>query len=483
MSKPKPHALARASATLASTPRAVALRALAAVAAGSPPPRGTLLQLDRFFQRLAAERRPPEEATEEDYAAVAPTRGRLLQLLNGLSLFAPDVPQGPARALRRAHDRTLNARYRTKARRPRVYDRAAIARDDWPEAWREAWRRLADPTLEERAALERTIMKPLAPATLAATEQSVGLFLAARAWAGARGVALSLALDAQSAEGFARYLRHERACRERSVVAHLERLRRFARRGLRMDTAALRPFGVMIAAWTARAQATTKRKIETLKAFYERQTLADIPQRAAALAAEAAALPGHGRRAERLRLKAAVLALTVNAPERLADLAALRFGADGLSRHPSGAWALRITQAKTKRIKHNHQLWPEVGALLDGLILGDRPPHRAQERYAALRGMFVLSLGPEPAHRELASVFYREEFGISEHAVRTLVVDLFRNDEPESAAACRALLGHRDVKIHEEYRTDFKDAAAMRKYRAVLEARRASPRDAGVREE
>ena len=275
----------------------------------------------------------------------------------------------------------------------------------------------------------------------------------------------------------------KRRGRARSVVALLERVRRFARRGCGVSNNALRPFTAVIAAWEERAALEEKEKVARLETFHEMHSIASVPRRAAALMREAAGLPGHGARARRLRHKAALFALTINAPERLGDLQDLLFGPSGLRRHPSGVWGLRVHQNKTrgraKARKSNSALWPETGRILDALILGDRAKALdlvrdcealnalAQVRYEELQGAFFMSLEAKPAHVNKPSVLYFEEFGIREHMIRTLVVDFMRRADPRSASACQALLGHTDPTMHEEYMIEFPQEAAVQEHEAV----------------
>jgi integrase len=186
---------------------------------------------------------------------------------------------------------------------------------------------------------------------------------------------------------------------------------------------------------------------------------------------DAAAMPAHRARAARLRRKAALFALATNAPERLGDISALRFGPGGLCRHASGVWSLKVVQGKTRGVKRNPALWAEVGAMLDAYILAGRDPETVQDVYEGLQGSCFMSLAPVPAHEAMPSALFREEFAISAHMIRTLVVDFLKwHGEEGTAGVCQALLGHRDPEMHEEYRTDFRDQAALGRYHAVIGA-------------
>jgi integrase len=134
-------------------------------------------------------------------------------------------------------------------------------------------------------------------------------------------------------------------------------------------------------------------------------------------------------------------------------------------------------QGKTRGVKRNAALWPEVGAILDAYILGGRDPETVQEVYAGLEGAHFMSLDPAPAHTEMPSALFREAFGISAHMIRTLVVDFLKwHGEEGPAGVCQALLGHRNPEMHQEYRTDFRDQAAIGRYQATIRALRAPER-------
>ena len=463
----------RAEAILVNTPSLVALRVMAALSGGETLPRGGVVALERFFSHLVAVRRPVAQVRTEDFDAVSASRTALYTLLKMLARFAPAVPLGPAGPLRRRWDHWLNARYNAKPRRERESRREALPLAKWPADWREAAAFLRRQTGLDLAATDLKSKKPLAPGTLAATEQAVALYLLAFPWARSKGVAVVPGFTGEAAEVFARYCRNVRGIRVRSIVAYLERVRRFARRGFLMSNADLEAFSRIQFAWAELAEEAEKAKVATIETFYARFALADIPRRAAALMREAAALPAHRTRAGRLRRKGALFALVSNAPERLGDISALRFGPGGLCRHASGVWSLRVVQGKTRGIKRNAALWPEVGDILDAYILAGGDSARVQEVYDALQGACFMSLDATPAHDEMPSVLFREEFAISAHMIRTLVVDFLKWHGDEGAAGvCQALLGHRDPEMHEAYRTDFRDQAAIGRYQATFEALR-----------
>jgi hypothetical protein len=309
----------RAEAIFVSTPIVVALRVMAALAEGETLPRGGVVSLERFFGHLVAVRRPVAQVRREDFDAVCPSRTALYTLLKMLERFAPTAPLGPARPLRKRWDRWLNERYNRKQPKPREPQQEGLPLAQWPTTWPEGMAFLRRQTGLDLIGTDLKSKKPLAPDTLDATEQAVSIYLLAFPWARAQGVFVAPGFTAEAAEIFARFARHARGIRLRSIVAYLGRVHRFARRGLMMSNAELEGFSRILHAWAELAEEEEKAKVATLETFYARHSLADIPRRAATLMREAAALPAHRARAGRLRRKGALFALASNAPERLGD--------------------------------------------------------------------------------------------------------------------------------------------------------------------
>ena len=473
----RPTPAARAEARLVHTPTLIALRVMSALDAGQKLPRGGIVALERFFEHLVAVRRPVALVRTEDFDAVSPSRTALYTLLRMLERFAPNVPLAPAGPLRRRWDRWLNGRYNAKPKKTRTPGKLGVPLALWPTDWQDAMAFIRRQTGVDLAGTDLKSKKPLSPRSIEDTELAVSLYLLAFPWAEAKGLQITPGFSAEAAEVFARYCRNERQVKLRSTVMYLERVRRFARRGLLMSNADLEGLSRVLHAWEELAGEEQRAKLETLEAFYGKYSLADIPRRAAALMRKAAGLPAHRAAAARLRRKGALFALTSNAPERLGDVSGLRFGPGGLHRHASGAWSLKVVQGKTRRGKSNSALWPEVGAILDAYILDGRDPARIAEVYDGLQGAVFMSLSTKPAHLEMPSVLYREEFGISEHMIRTLAVDFLKwHGEEGTAQVCQALLGHRDPEMHEAYRTDFRDQAALRRFEDTMDALRGSMR-------
>src|SRR5690554_3905482 len=94
----------RAQAKFVNTPTVVALRVMAELSESETLPRGGVTALERFFTHLVAVRRPVARVRTEDFDAVCLSRTALYTLLEMLERFAPAVPLGPARPLRKRWD-------------------------------------------------------------------------------------------------------------------------------------------------------------------------------------------------------------------------------------------------------------------------------------------------------------------------------------------------------------------------------------------
>ncbi len=446
-------------------PRDVAARMVALRLEGPLPRRGVLAPLERFFAGLAAAGRAPEQALTEDFAAAIDNRAQLYALLWGLETWAPDVPLAAVRPLRQVYDAALNAKYNAKAPRPRVYERVGPPPEDWPAEWRRA-RGLLDTTVRISG---RKAFKPLKPKTIESVEQAVGMMAAARLWARTRGVALDEAMSPDLVDAFVRFMLTERAASPRTAADYLERIRMLALRGGLLDAAAIAAFGDAIACLRDEQDAAPPAKAEALRAFAEQFDIGDLLLRAAACAEAAMALPGHTAEAAWLRRKAMVFALHVNDGDRQGDLLEARVNRE-LVRRPDGLWGKVLRQGKTGRTKENTALWPFTSSLIDRYILADRPAWRIDELVAELDGANLLSLAADGYASYLPTRMLKDEFGISGHFIRTLIVNALSVHRPDAAWAAQILLGHANRTMQATYLTDFRFTAAMSKYHAVIGA-------------
>lgn len=466
MPKPRASRAQRAQAALTRMPHVpplVAERIRAAFEVADFPERGVFAAVNDYFHRLAEEGRALEEARPEDFRAVGTSRTRLRVLLWSLETFCPEAPLAAAQEVVKEWDRWLNGRYNVKEKKPRQSTRVAALPEDWPEAWQAAL-----PCIDRAVRIGEVRYRPLAPKTRDAVIQAVGTMATARAWAVGRGVALGAGIDTDLVEVFARFLLSERRISPGSAADYLERARGLAIRGRLLDAAADATFGEIIGALREEADEADPGKREKIRQFRRRFTLVDVMLRAIALAQEAEAWPGHTEAAARRNREAMILALLVNTGDRQGDLSTHRIGID-LTRNPDGLWEPSFKQSKTSRRKENGPLWRLTSDLIDRHILGDRPAWVLGERVADLHCMNLVSLRHEGMGLYYPSQVLRRAFGISGHLVRTLIVDAIRVSRPDAAWAAQFMLGHGTRDMQEQYRTDFRELAAVRTYHSVIE--------------
>jgi integrase len=217
------------------------------------------------------------------------------------------------------------------------------------------------------------------------------------------------------------------------------------------------------------AAAGPKRKQEVIR---ERApTLTEAYGRAEALHEAAAALPAHLVTAGRHRREAALLALSVNAPLRIADLHRLRLGVE-IVRDAEG-WRMSLRQSKTGVAYAQDRLWDLTGACLDALVLGGQPASWLGRQLDALEDSFLFSRdgGRTPLAIAWPSQVWQRHFGVSEHIVRTLWATAFAERDAENAPwAAPALLGHGSGRSRKHYEVGVRRGSSVRAVQAAIEA-------------
>ena len=139
-------------------------------------------------------------------------------------------------------------------------------------------------------------------------------------------------------------------------------------------------------------------------------------------------------------------------PPRTGDMAAWVLGRD-LLRQPSGCWRLDWRQQKTLARADAGPLWPEVGLILDDLILAGHPDRLVHLRYEMLTGRNWLTHDAQPPGHRLPSDRVQAAIGLPLHDLRTVAADLLRDRDPAAARFLVAgLLGHRSARAGEAYR-------------------------------
>lgn len=218
---------------------------------------------------------------------------------------------------------------------------------------------------------------------------------------------------------------------------------------------------------SVRAARVDKKKVSRIADLTERGGFVAIASAIGRLRSDAEGLPDWSAAVERLRRAAAVLAVEINAYGRTGDVASWRLGLD-LVREPWGAWRLGWRQGKTANDQDVGELWPEVGEVLDELILGGRPRLFAALRYQELAGRNWLSHADPAYASRHPSALVSEAIGVPLHDLRTLVADTLRRIDPARARdLIAAILGHASTAAGEEYRAGCEGDWATQQWQQV----------------
>jgi len=453
---------------------------VAAWRAGDLGARGTAAAIDDFFAHLRADGRGVHQVTAEDFRVVGRNRTRFRTLMSALGRFAPWVPLAEAAEVRRAFDAALNARYAKPRRGPRRSPRLSLLPEHWPPEWREALPAL-DRSWRGRPSAAHPRGRrhgPLRGKSRESVVQAVGMLAAARADMVAHGLSPGTAIDPPLIDGFVTYLLPALDRSPATVADYVERTAIFARRGRLVDADTDAHLSETVAILRDdEAGEDRPQKAAALARFRARYTLVDVIHRAIAMHHAAQEMPAHTGRRVRLHQAAAILAVEINACDRVGDLAAMRIGREA-RRAPDGTWRLELRQRKSRRRKAL-PLWPWVGRILDAFVFADRPDWMREARLAEIDGLYLFSLAAEPIDVSMPSAIVRREFGVGAHLWRTLVSDLIRRHDPNAVDVVRTLLGHSTRHMQEAYRSEFSDTAAMKAYHDAIAALRASCLDAG----
>lgn len=445
-------------------PSAVKIRFEEAFLQDDPTPRGMPKALERFYARLHAVGRAPDQVITEDFEALSASRTAHRVLLAALRKFAPEVPLAAARPTSQRWDHWLNGRYNQKPKRPWKSTRVAEIPENWPDIWQ-----AVVPKLDQVTRVNGQRFRTLAPRTRGAVIQAVGMLVAARMWAQDHGVKLEETLSSDLLEAFTRFMLTERKVSTRTVADYLERVQIFAKRGDLLDEHTNETLAELIGALREDASEQEPRKHAKLRRFRKQFTLTDILQRTLSLATEADVAPDGTAEAERKRRTALILALLVNSGDRQGDLSRLTIGKH-LRRSEDCLWSIQIQQAKTGRWKDLGPLWALTSALIDSHILSGRPDWQIHERIHTLNGRNLLSLADAPFHDYFATDALKKEFGVSGHLIRTLITDLLRNGRPDAVWAAQEMLGHSNRWMQNTYLSDFRATASIQQWHKLLES-------------
>ncbi len=409
---------------LAAVPASIRARMLAA----DQLEPGAAAVVGRFFAILAQRGEPVAAPSRASFDAAAASEATLATLLRTLQVHASEVCLAAGREARKAWYAK-----RPKSGTPRRRGRAplpSVAPTSWPIEWALLYPRLlAAPIKETSRRRYVDSVNRLAAILPPDVEPDWSRFMACSLFEALVG----------------------RGEHPRTICTYLDGLIGLGLHGGVGDTklAGLREMRAVAA---VRARRVDKKKVGRIADMTERGGFAVIGEAIGRLRSDAEGLPAWSAAAERLRRAAAILAVEINAFGRTGDVAAWRLGAD-LVREPWGAWRLGWEQGKTSRDQDVGELWPEVGEVLDELILGGRPRRYAGLRYAELSGRNWLTHAEEAFAAKHPSQLVNEAIGVPLHDLRTLIADLLRRIDPARARDLIAsMLGHASTASGEEYR-------------------------------
>ncbi len=388
---------------------------------------GAAAVVGRFFAILAQRGEPVAAPSRASFDAAAASEPTLATLLRTLQAHAPEVCLAAGRDARKSWYRK-----RPKSGTPRLRGRAPLtpqAPASWPIEWALLYPRLlAAPIKETSRRRYVDSVNQLAAILPPDVEPDWSRFMAC---------ALLEALV-------------NRGEHPRTIGTYLDGLIGLGLHG-RVGDARLAGLREMRAVAAVRSGRIDKQKVGRIADLTERGGFMVIAEAIARLRSDADGQPAWSAAAERLRRAAAILAVEINAFGRTGDVASWRLGVD-LVREPWGAWKLGWEQAKTSRGQNVGELWPEVGEVLDELILGGRPRRYAGLRYQELIGRNWLTQAEEAFAARHPSQLVNEAIGVPLHDLRTLIADLLRRIDPARARELIAsMLGHASTASGDDY--------------------------------
>lgn len=404
---------------------------------------GAAAVVGRFFGTLAERGEPIAAPSRASFDAAAASEPTLATLIRTLQAHAPEVCLAGAREARKAWYAE-----RPKTGVPRRRGRAPLppqAPESWPVEWAMLYPRLLRAPIRE-SSRRRYVdsINQLADILPAGVEPDWSRFMAC---------SLFEALV-------------DRGEHPRTVANYLDGLIGLGLHG-KVEKGRLAGLREMRAVAAVRAHRIDRRKVGRIASLTERGGFTVIAEAIAKLRADAEGLPAWSAAAERLRRAAAVLAVEINAYGRTGDVAAWRLGVD-LVREPWGAWRLAWNQGKTTGEQDVGELWPEVGEVLDEVVLAGRPRRYAASRYTELAGCNWLTHAEEAFASRNPSQLVRQAIGVPLHDLRTLVADMLQRIDPTRARdLVRAILGHASTAAGEAYRVECAGDQAAREWQGM----------------
>ena len=417
---------------------------------------GAAAVVGRLYRAVRDRREPEQAPSAASFWAAAASEPTFRTLLRALVRYAPAVSTASAVEVKREWvARRPPAPRRKPGRRSTARKAQPIDVATWPATWRSY-----HPALE-RAAIKASSLKRYE----ASINRCAQLVAASKA-----GEEFGFVTAHNLAQAFAaerrRHAKRERRVGPITIANYLHGLIMLGKHG-GADPDGLAAMRYMREHLRDEAALGDKRKFARIQEIMEKGGFVHIADRIAAMRAAAMALPDHAFEKALLLQQAALCAVHMNKPGRTGDVSRWRIGEE-LERRTDGTWSLEWRQEKNDRDTEAGELWPEIGEVLDELILGGRPARFIHMRYRELVGKNWLTLADHARTPNWPSTTIKAAIGIPSHDLRTLSADYLRRHDPETAADVIAThLGHATREAGDEYRALADGEAATRSWHEI----------------
>ena len=401
---------------------------------------GAASVMGRFFAIAKEHHEPTEAPAAESFRVAAASESTLATLLRALDRHAPNVSTAAAREVRAE----WYARRPRKASAGCRHVRSEIALiASWPKSWQAMYPSLHQARIKD-SSRNRYIDSICRCAQVVKTGDVDECLSFYTAWC------LSQAFKAAEAK-----------IRPVTISNYLEGLIALGRRG-GVDVESLDGMRYMRDAMREEATLGEKLKFERIQRLMEKGGFEYIAEVIGKIREEANLLPDHSSRKRLLLQTAACCAVDMNKPSRTGDMSRWCIGSD-LRRETDGSWHLAWCQEKNIRNTEAGELWPEIGEILDELILCGRPSRLIHLRYREVNGKNWLTLSETVRPSKWPSERINAAIEVPSHDLRTLAADYMRRHNPEIAGRVIAThLGHGTLEAGKDYSVECKSETAAR---------------------
>ena len=401
---------------------------------------GAAAVIGRFFAIVKERHEPIEAPGAESFRAAASSESTLGTLLRALDRYAPDVSTAAARQVRAEW-------YSRRSGKAPDQSQSALSEEvliaSWPPSWQAMYPFLRQARIKgsSRKRYVASISRCAQIVNAGGAEECLTFYTA---------YCLGDAFRAGEAD-----------IRPVTIANYLEGLIALGKVG-GVSAEDLDGMRYMREAFRDEAKLGEKLKVARINDLLRKGGFDYITEVIGDLLLEADLLPDHSARKELLLQTVACCAVDMNKPARTGDMSRWSIGSD-LRRERDGSWHLVWNQGKTGRTTEAGELWPEIGEILDELILCGRPSRLIHMRYRELVGKNWLTLSNAARPSKWPSERIKSAVGVPSHDLRTLAADYMRRHDPEIAARVIAThLGHATLEAGDEYSIECKSEAAVR---------------------